>query len=215
LEPKAVDAEGKPRGLNLTRASLLATMKYPWDANTSERDVSGREKFGFYEDDREVFEWATLGSPGRALSVEAQIMDFSDDVAYSVHDFEDAIVNGFIEPDQLGQPDHRDQVLHALQAWGYPHSSALGDAWDRLESVPGWLRTFTPHREELANLKNLTSTLIGRFAETATISDDGKTLAVAQTPRTPRLCRVERYCPVSRDDRHSEATYLSPTSGPC
>ena len=107
-------------------------------------------------------------------------MDFSDDVAYSVHDFEDAVVNGYIKPEQLGQADHRAEVLHALAAWDYPHSGELRDAWDRLESVTGWLRTFTPHRRELANLKNLTSTLIGRFAEASAISADGKTLVVSE-----------------------------------
>ena len=183
LEPKATDSAGNPRGLNLTRASLLATMKYPWDSSASERDVSGREKFGFYEDDRDVFAWVTEGHVGRSLSVEAQIMDFSDDVAYSVHDFEDAVVNGFIAPELLHDKDHRATVLHALESWDYPDPHSLNGAWDRLESVSGWLSTFTPYRQELASLKNLTSTLIGRFAETASISATGDTLIVSDSTR--------------------------------
>ena len=183
LEPKIVDDEGRPRGLNLTRASVLATMKYPWDQDSSETDVSGREKFGFYEDDRELFEWATRYSEPRALSVEAQVMDFSDDVAYSVHDFEDAVVNGFVDPEVLATTSHRDEVLHTLQSWEYPHADDLGPAWERLTGVAGWVTRFSPKRSELAGLKNLTSTLIGRFAQTASVDATGHILDVPDSTR--------------------------------
>ena len=183
LEPKILDSEGRPRGLNLTRTSLLATMKYPWDAESSEHDMSGREKFGFYEDDRDLFEWVTKHQKPRTLSVEAQIMDFSDDVAYSVHDYEDAIVNGFVDPALIAHPSHRDEVLHSLQSWGYPHADQLAAAWDRLTTVAGWVSRFSPERSELAGLKNLTSTLIGRFAQTASIDATGNVLDVPDSTR--------------------------------
>ncbi len=183
LEPKIVDAQGHPRGLNLTRTSLLATMKYPWDAASSETDRTGREKFGFYEDDRDVFEWARAELPPRGLSIEAQIMDFSDDVAYSVHDFEDAVVNDFVNPELLAQAHHRDEVLHTLQSWGYPHAELLEQAWKDLSGVTGWVQRFSPHRSELAGLKNLTSTLIGRFAQTASIDPGGHLLEVPDQTR--------------------------------
>lgn len=183
LEPKIVDGQGRPRGLNLTRTSLLATMKYPWDEASSETDRTGREKFGFYEDDRDVFEWVRAGASGRALSVEAQIMDFSDDVAYSVHDFEDAVVNDFVNPELIARADHRDSVLDALQSWGYPRAELLEQAWNGLSGVAGWVTRFSPHRSELAGLKNLTSTLIGRFAQTASIRPEGHLLEVPETTR--------------------------------
>jgi dGTPase len=179
LEPKTVDGDGVPRGLNLTRASLLASMKYPWDATTAEVDPSGRDKFGFYEDDRDVFDWVRSGMPERSLSLEATIMDFSDDVAYSVHDFEDAIVNGFIDPALLAESAHRDEVLHTMVSWvGQDQAESLGAAWDRLTGVTGWVSSFQPQRAELARLKNLTSTLIGRFALSASVDDARGTLVV-------------------------------------
>jgi len=166
LEPKVVDSQGLPRGLNLTRASLVATIKYPWDATASVEDVSGRDKFGVYGDDRDVFDWAREGLTERILSVEAQVMDFSDDVAYSVHDFEDAIVSGYVDPSALADPAHRDSLLEAMaNSEGSPEE--LGEAWERLERVPGWVTSFDHSRVGLAGLKNLTSTLIGRFAEGA------------------------------------------------
>jgi dGTPase len=179
LEPKTVDSDGVPRGLNLTRASLLASMKYPWDAGSAEADPSGRDKFGFYEDDRDVFDWVRSGMPERSLSLEATIMDFSDDVAYSVHDFEDAIVNGFIDPALLADSKHRDEVLHTMVSWvGSDQAQSLGAAWERLTGVAGWVSSFQPQRVELAGLKNLTSTLIGRFALSASVDDARKTLVV-------------------------------------
>jgi dGTPase len=179
LEPKTVDSEGVARGLNLTRASLLASMKYPWDAGSPVADPSGRDKFGFYEDDRDVFDWVRSGMPERSLSLEATIMDFSDDVAYSVHDFEDAIVNGFIDPALLAESAHRDEVLHTMVSWvGQEQAESLGAAWDRLTGVTGWVSAFQPQRADLAKLKNLTSTLIGRFALSAVVEDAGATLVV-------------------------------------
>jgi len=179
LEPKVVDASGVARGLNLTRASLLASMKYPWGAETSETDVTGREKFGVYDDDREVFDWVRDGLPGRQLSLEAQIMDFSDDVAYSVHDFEDAVVNGYVDPQRLAGPRHRDEVLHSMHQRGTgTDTDAMAAAWDRLSGVPGWVTDFDATRAGLALLKNLTSTLIGRFAESSSVTGEGQILSV-------------------------------------
>jgi dGTPase len=80
-------------GLNLTRATLNATLKYPWlRAKSGPR----HEKFGAYRADREAFEWAREGVPGDQRTVEAEIMDVADDIAYSVHDLFDFYRAGLI-----------------------------------------------------------------------------------------------------------------------
>lgn len=183
LEPKVVDDQGVQRGLNLTRASLLASIKYPWGADTPEIDPSGRDKFGVYDDDREVFEWARAHMVDRILSVEAQIMDFSDDVAYSVHDFEDAIVNGYVEPARLHDSSERDAVLGEM-ASAHWSKDTLAAAWERVSRAPGWVTTFDHSRRDLATLKNLTSTLIGRFAESATTYREDGLLQLAVPAET-------------------------------
>src|SRR5690606_23654481 len=51
IEPKVFDPAGKSFGLNLTRASLDASCKYPWSVDGAVDDPSGRAKFGYYADD--------------------------------------------------------------------------------------------------------------------------------------------------------------------
>ena len=109
IEAKTVDADGKSLGLNLTRASLDAATKYPWPRSENPR------KFGVYDDDVEIFKWVRAGAPAGRKCIEAQIMDWSDDCAYSVHDLEDAIFAG-IRPVTLShfRVEHIEICIKAL-----------------------------------------------------------------------------------------------------
>jgi dGTPase len=170
LEPKVVDAGGRSFGLNLTRASLDATCKYPWTADHPLPDPGGRLKFGVYPDDEELFHWMRAGAPGRVRCIEAEVMDLSDDIAYSVHDFEDAIVNGYLDPSRLSDIQEHSALVSAIQSWvGFDYArDELEDALYRLMRMPEWTLSFDGTRVALARLKNLTSDLIGRFARAAT-----------------------------------------------
>ncbi|WP_344067092.1 deoxyguanosinetriphosphate triphosphohydrolase [Microbacterium pumilum] len=170
LEPKVVDASGRAFGLNLTRASLDATCKYPWTAEHPVPDASGRNKFGVYPEDEEVFRWMREGAPGRVRCIEAEVMDLADDIAYSVHDFEDAVVNRYLDPQRLSDVREHQALLSAIQAWvGYDFTrDELADALYRLMRLPEWIQSFDGSRAALGHLKNLTSDLIGRFARAAT-----------------------------------------------
>lgn len=170
LEPKTVDDAGRSHGLNLTRASLDATCKYPWTAENPVPDPGGRLKFGVYPDDEDVFRWMREGAPGRVRCIEAEAMDLSDDIAYSVHDFEDAIVNRYLDPARLADRAEHEALLDAIQVWvGFDFArDELADALYRLMRLPEWMPSFDGTRPDLARLKNLTSDLIGRFARAAT-----------------------------------------------
>ena len=95
LEPKIIGPDGRPGGLNLTRAVLDATCKYPWPRREH------TPKFGVYADDLPAFTWLRDGVPDGRRCLEAQVMDWADDVAYSVHDVEDGVYAGSIRIDAL------------------------------------------------------------------------------------------------------------------
>jgi len=170
IEPKVVDPSGRSFGLNLTRASLDASCKYPWPAAQGVPDPGGRTKFGFYDDDTAAFEWLRAGAPRRRRCVEAQVMDLSDDIAYSVHDFEDAVVNGYIDVRALGAKVDHESLVTSMHAWvgGELSRDELEEAFDRLTSLPFWMDGYDGGRLDQARLKDLTSQLIGRFAGSAT-----------------------------------------------
>jgi dGTPase len=162
LEPK-VDGTG----LNLTRATLDAACKYPWLRRAEER------KFGAYAADAAMLAWLREGAPDGRRCLEAQIMDWADDVAYSVHDVEDGILAGRIDLAALADPDERGAVvgLAALHFGAEP--TALAAAAEELSALPvvravhGFRAAAAPAAAHVA-LKRLTSELVGRFVVAAT-----------------------------------------------
>ncbi|ATG54767.1 deoxyguanosinetriphosphate triphosphohydrolase [Brachybacterium ginsengisoli] len=166
LEPKVI-GEDRPYGLNLTRASVDAAIKYPWTRGRG--PVPSSPKFGAYADDVPVYEWARQGSvPGRKC-FEAQVMDLADDIAYSVHDIEDAITGLTLDLQKLQDPLERSAALYVVQDWYMPEESIeeLDAALVRLEAEPSWLLSFTGSMRSAAALKNMASQLIGRFTRSA------------------------------------------------
>ncbi|MFC7861008.1 deoxyguanosinetriphosphate triphosphohydrolase [Arthrobacter koreensis] len=170
LEPKIIGPDGSPAGLNLTRASLDASCKYPWSAVDAPL-VNGHRttKFGVYEDDLPVFTWLRDGAPAGRSCLEAQVMDLADDISYSVHDVEDAIVAGHVQLKWLDNPDQRARVIGYTQQWYVPTAdpAAVDAALARLESEGVWVREADGSRRSMAALKDMTSQLIGRFCSSA------------------------------------------------
>jgi dGTPase len=88
-------------GLNLTRATLNAVLKYPWFRTPD------KKKWGAYYTESTEFNWARQLYPGDAhKSAEAELMDWADDVAYSVHDVEDFYRAGLIPVDRMITDTH-------------------------------------------------------------------------------------------------------------
>ncbi len=167
LEPKRFGPDGRPAGLNLTRATLDAVIKYPWLAGRGplRSDGTATKKFNVYEDDEPLFEW--IHAPhGRTKCIEAQIMDLADDIAYSVHDVEDTVVRKQenMSPRDLYTSREQDKIVAAAVDW-YRHPSAdrLAAALERLLKEETWPKDFSGSYVDLATMKDLTSDLIGRF----------------------------------------------------
>ncbi len=200
LEPKVAGA-----GLNLTRATLDATLKYPWfgEPGTSSASPGGRppqtpprghspggrppqtpprghspggrppgapRKFGVYAEDAEVFGWIRAGAPAGRRCLEAQVMDWADDVAYSVHDLEDGFHAGLITFENLKSPAERAQVSRTT-ATTYcdddVSEAELTEILDALLALDMWPDSYDGGPATAAALKNLTSELIGRFCVAA------------------------------------------------
>lgn len=165
------------RGLDLTRASLNAILKYPRIANAVPKDANPR-KYGAYDSDRELFEWTRRSGPaGDRRSVEAQIMDLADDIAYSVHDVDDFYRAGLLPIDQfLGT---QTVFLDFLADWVMKGGPNLGPGEIRqLTNLLELIRLDLPYRgtrAERAGLRSFTSGQIGRFVEAVTLAPDDLT----------------------------------------
>lgn len=165
LEPKILEADGREVGLNLTRATLDAISKYPWKRGEGPDPEKSQRKFSVYEDDADIFQWMRQGAPTGQRCLEAQIMDLSDDIGYSVHDVEDAIATGKLRPECLLDSEQVEAIIASTIQW-YGEAitpDELGNALDRLRHMPEWLTSFEGRYQDLAALKDLTSGLIGRF----------------------------------------------------
>lgn len=178
-------------GLNLTRATLNATLKYPWfyDASDSKR----RKKWSAYSDDAAAFRFARQGTPGDERSLEAEVMDWSDDIAYSIHDVEDFYRAGLVPIDRiLESAREREQFFefcwkYKTQYDGLNNAGEIDAAWGGIsDQTPDELRD--PYEGTTAQrgaLRLWTSILVGRFvrAATARLPGVGPPLDINRTQR--------------------------------
>jgi dGTPase len=193
LEAKVLDPDGRPAGLNLTRAVLDATTKYPWPRRSDE------PKFGVYADDRPVFDWLRAGAPERRRCLEAQVMDWADDVAYSVHDVEDGVHARHVRLAALTDPDERAAVCEqAATAYSGESPADLATVLDEVLALPTLrdLAGYDGTRAAQVALKRATSELTGRFvsaAVTATraVAGDGPLARYAADLVVPRRVAAE------------------------
>jgi len=190
IEAKTVDKNGKSLGLNLTRASLDAATKYPWARSENPR------KFGVYDDDVEIFQWVRQGAPAGRKCIEAQIMDWSDDCAYSVHDLEDAIFAGQLSVKTF-DTDFDTLYTEMVEVYGSDATKEeAAAALSRLQKLSCWPLDFDRTHRSLARLKDTTSQLIGRFVlsaelETRKVHGDGPLTRYSANLEIPRDQKVE------------------------
>lgn len=185
-------------GLNLTRATLDAATKYPWPRG-AHPTAPGSPKFGVYEDDRPVFDWIREGAPATRTCFEAQVMDWADDVAYSVHDVEDGLHAGHIDPGCLYAEPERQEIF-AVAVGRYVSADTdpaeLAEALDRLLDQDWWPHGYDGSAIAQARLKDATSQLIGRFClaaegATRTTYGLGRLTRYGAELVVPRAARLE------------------------
>lgn len=93
-------------GLNLSDAVLLGTNKYPFPGTVNHKGMYHHE-WQYISEVRS--QW---GIPAGKKTLEAQLMDLCDDIAYSAHDLEDGIKAGKIEVhEHFMQDPHIQQLI--------------------------------------------------------------------------------------------------------
>ncbi|EXG80469.1 deoxyguanosinetriphosphate triphosphohydrolase [Cryptosporangium arvum] len=188
-----LEAKVPGAGLNLTRATLDAITKYPWGRKP------GTRKFNVYPDDQPVFEWYREQAPPDRRCLEAQIMDWADDVAYSVHDLEDGVHAGHVRIELLADPDERDALCADVARVYSPESP--GDLRAVLtellaEPVVEGLARYDGSHLAQSRLKQVTSALVGRLSAVAVRATREKTgpgplRGYAADLEIPRRARAE------------------------
>jgi dGTPase len=187
-----------PVGLNLTRATLDAILKYPWlrdlDGTRYPQKLSGfREtdparKWGAFEGEEEDFLFARsqhriAADDDGERSLEAEIMDWADDIAYAVHDVDDFFRAGLIPLDGLLRGDERvtEEFWEGLERrWT---TEEINQEWrlDQVQEVFGSLidlighrepitRPFLGHDDQRGALRTVTARLIRRYV----LDNDGR-----------------------------------------
>ncbi len=181
-----VQKESVQQGLDLTRASLAASLKYPWmrpdkpEAQLSSIQRGHQTKWGAYRTETEIFDWVRLGRRKNdySRSPEAEIMDWADDVAYSVHDVEDFFRAGLVPLDRIitnysGErdwffsrvfPTEPEDKEDRKRARGLKRAFLkLIYGLERIGVQPP--RPYRDHRDQRVLLNELKSFLIGRYID--------------------------------------------------
>ncbi len=150
-------------GLNLTRATLNATIKYPrfWK--------KGIAKWNVYLPEKDDFDFVRMDGPSDK-SAEAQLMELADDIAYSVHDLEDSYRAGLVPPlDRLcNQTPEREEFLARAEPELKKKDLDVDEAKEALAFLPvmtspALAQPYRGTRDQRVGVRRLTSALINRF----------------------------------------------------
>jgi dGTPase len=192
----------KYSGLDLTRATLNALLKYPWMRGPTGKQ---HQKWGAYKIEQAQFEWARGLCPDgdRRKSAEAELMDWADDVTYAVHDVADFFRAGLIPLDRLAkESSERDRFLDKAferrrqegtdSELGYPQPE-LKETLARVADFIPFDERYTGTTLHRSTLRSYTAGLIARFM----------TAAQLHVPLTPDESRIKLD-----PDSHKEVVIL-------
>ena len=122
---------GADRGLQLTHATLDACLKYPW--TPADADAPHATKWSVYPTEQSVLDQVRAAAPTELRYVptlEAQVMDWADDVAYSIHDLEDWYRAGYMHLPRLAtDPAEQDRFVDfVIERWRSRQDHRADDA---------------------------------------------------------------------------------------
>jgi dGTPase len=166
-------------GLDLTAATLAAILKYPWPRGQNPQKPS---KWGAYSSEKRAFDFASELLPGKnQRTVEAELMDWADDITYSVHDLEDFFRAARMPLHLLAQRESRERDLFFENVFERRKNDgefarqqdlkeAFRDLLVSMFSIPSAYNGSSAHRSAL---RNFTANLIGRYVGGTSINSGG------------------------------------------
>ena len=200
----AVRTGGIP-GLDLTRRTLDGLLKYPW-AFSADPTKKANRKWGYYGEDEDAFRFARpdgtgASQPPGGRCLEAEIMDWADDLTYAVHDLDDFFRAGLIPLHRLGDPDSLEsetlkQMLaeaKAAEPKAFPNYSAddLVAATSKALELYGPAVAYEHTAANRASMRKFGSDLITRYLEAFQVGvDEGSGQAMLSIDDDAR-CEVE------------------------
>ncbi|MEQ1713395.1 MAG: hypothetical protein ABL908_18630, partial [Hyphomicrobium sp.] len=158
-----------------------ASLKYPWGHGVAR--AAGSKKFGVFQCETVDFDWARLAKLEKKPTVEAALMDYADDIAYSVHDLEDfhrirAVPWHIIEIDRRRKKRPATKATELIDAALAAWFKAPPDAKKRLDDAaifligsikehrPIYSEPYEGTRDQRVSIRNWTSDLIHRYVRT-------------------------------------------------
>ncbi len=207
-------------GLDLTRATLAACLKYPWIRKRS--DPSRRKKWSVYRSEKDDFKFAWSGQKHQVKTAEAELMDWADDIAYSVHDLEDFHRCGAIPWHQIFSDEGQEQLIkRAKSAWWQPKPDTEGQLRKSLRSIislfelaiPGLLVPYVGTRDQRIQIRVLTSQLIGKYLKDITLrrptKANPKSVEISETAKT----EIQLLKQITRDYIFSNPALIAQQKG--
>lgn len=166
-------------GLNLTRKTLLGIVKYPWLRD--EEDPKRSKKWNAYVADQAAFRWVRAQDDGPERSIEAELMDWADDVTYAVHDMDDFYRAGLVPLDRLCQPGPELESFQDYIRSKEPQRAdeLCGAAEHAFRQLLAFDTPYAGTASERINLRATGSGLISRYIEAPTVENDGRAAVIA------------------------------------
>lgn len=172
----AVRSTSEP-GLNLTRATLRAILKYPWDYRDRAHLPKSLSKWGAYASERNQLSHALQGYSGKLPAAEARLMDWADDVTYAVHDVEDFYRAGLIPLDRLANSRiERRNFLNYLRQRLPGQEPRLTRALDDVAGAIFPSKPYSGSRSDRAFVHDIASAMITRYMQAVTLDSNGEVL---------------------------------------
>jgi dGTPase len=167
-------------GSDLTLATLNAILKYPW------RQRKKSHKWGVYKSEATEYQEARKAAGFKETkTLEAELMDWADDIAYAVYDLDDFYRAGLIPLDRLIENsgpqtiprlhgNTLDRFFESVRSRWDPNKTGEIKDWDRYQQQflkllraikrDALLDPYGGTHTQRAALRDLTSFLVGRYA---------------------------------------------------